>query len=190
LASGRIFDFVAEEVDLGEGRWVRREFATHPGAVAIIALDEAGRVLLQRQYRHPVRAYLWEPPAGLLDVAGEDRLAAAQRELAEEADLVAADWRELIDWYTTPGGVAERIWAFLARDLAAAPQAFEREDEEVDLVPAWVDLDEAANLALTGALSSPSAVVGILAAARAAGQPGGLDALPVAASHSPGRSAL
>jgi ADP-ribose pyrophosphatase len=180
LARGRIQDFVAETVDLGPAGTVVREFVEHPGAVGIIALDDDGRILLQRQYRHPVRAELWEPPAGLLDVAGEDPLTAARRELAEEADLVAADWRRLVDFRTTPGGCSERIVMFLARELSPAPEGFERTAEERDLVPAWIDLDEAADLVMAGALGSPTATVGILAAARATTRPGGLNALPPA----------
>ncbi|MDR1152084.1 MAG: NUDIX hydrolase [Bifidobacteriaceae bacterium] len=182
LARGRIQDFVAETVDLGRAGTVVREFVDHPGAVGVMAMDDAGRILLQRQYRHPVRAELWEPPAGLLDVAGEDPLTAAKRELAEEADLVAGDWRTLVRFCTTPGGCNERIAVFLARELTsvAADAAFIRQDEEVDLVPAWLRVDEAADLVLSGALSSPTAIVGILALAHAATQPGGWDALPPA----------
>jgi ADP-ribose pyrophosphatase len=173
---------VSETVDLGSAGVVVREFVDHPGAVAIVAVDDAGRVLLQRQYRHPVGAELWEPPAGLLDVAGEDPVAAAKRELAEEADLEAGDWRRLAEFCTTPGGCTERITVFLARDLhgKGAGEGFARVDEEADLVPAWVDLDDAAELVLSGALSSPTAVVGILAAVAAARRPGGWDALPAA----------
>jgi ADP-ribose pyrophosphatase len=179
LAVGRIQSFVAETVDLGSAGVVVREFVDHPGAVGVIALDDAGRILLQRQYRHPVRAELFEPPAGLLDVVGEDPLAAAKRELVEEADLVAGDWRRLVSFFTTPGGCNERISVFLARDLSPAmEEEFVREAEEANLVPAWVDLDEAADLVLRGALASPTAAIGILAAARAASRPGGFDALP------------
>jgi ADP-ribose pyrophosphatase len=182
LARGRIEDFVRETVDLGPAGVVVREFVAHPGAVAVIAVDDAGRVLLQRQYRHPVGAELWEPPAGLLDVAGEDPLGAARRELAEEADLVATDWRRLVEFYTTPGGCNERIVVFLARGLARVrpDEAFVREAEEASLVPVWIDLDEAADLVLAGALGSPTAVAGVLAAVRAAESPGGWDALPLA----------
>jgi ADP-ribose pyrophosphatase len=144
-------------------------------------MDDAGRILLQRQYRHPVRAELWEPPAGLLDVAGEEPLVAAQRELAEEADLTAGDWRRLVSFYTTPGGCTERIAMFLARELGPVCRdgvGFVRRDEEADLVPVWLPLAQAVALVLEGALASPTAVNGILATACAQAAPGGLDALP------------
>jgi ADP-ribose pyrophosphatase len=177
LHKGMIWDLVAEEVDLGDGVdgsehehvVVRREFLRHPGAVAIIVLDDDERVLLLRQYRHPVRRELWEPPAGLLDLPGEEAVVAAARELAEEADLVAARWDVLVDFYTSPGGNDEALRVFLARGLSAVPDAdlFEREHEERDMLARWVPLDEAVTLALSGALHNPSAVLGILAAAAA-----------------------
>ena len=177
LHRGMIWDLVAEHVDLGgddgASLVVRRELLRHPGAVAIIALDDDERVLLQRQYRHPVRRELWEPPAGLLDVDGEHARDAAARELAEEADLVAARWDVLVDFYTSPGGSDEALRVFLARGLTDVPHAdrFEREHEERDMLARWVPLSEAVTLVLNGSVHNPSTVVGVLAAAaaRAAG---------------------
>jgi len=168
LHEGRVWDLVSDEVDLGDSQVVR-EWVDHPGAVAVIALDEDERVLLLQQYRHPVRSELWEPPAGLLDVEGEPHVDAAARELAEEADLVAGSWWRLVDFYTTPGGSSERITIFLARDLSpvADEDRFERTDEEASMVPAWIALDDAIEAVLAGRLHSPTAVTGILAAAAA-----------------------
>jgi ADP-ribose pyrophosphatase len=169
LHAGRVFDLVTEDVDLGEGGTVTREFVRHPGAVAIVALDDHERVLLIRQYRHPVRSYLWEVPAGLLDVPGEPLVGAARRELAEEADLTAGSWHTLADYYTSPGGSDERLRVFLARDLDEVPadSRFERAEEELDMPSTWVPLAEAVALVQSGALHNPSAVVGILAASAA-----------------------
>jgi 8-oxo-dGDP phosphatase len=165
LVQGRIFDLVRDEVDLDHSV-VHREYVDHPGAVAVVVLDDQDRVLLLKQYRHPVRRELWEPPAGLLDVAGEAAQIGAARELAEEADLVAATWHTLVDYYTTPGGNNEALRVFLARDLSPVPEADRhvREDEERDIEPRWVPLDEAADAVLRGDLHNPSAVVGVLAA--------------------------
>ncbi|MFB8230854.1 NUDIX domain-containing protein [Cellulosimicrobium sp. NPDC055967] len=165
--AGRVFDLRSDVVDLGEGGRVTREYLDHPGAVAIVALDEQERVLLLRQYRHPVRRELWEVPAGLLDVVGEDARLAAARELAEESDLQAARWDVLVDYFTTPGGSNEALRVFLARDLSPVPddERFEREAEELDMELRWVPLDEALRGVLAGELHNPSAVVGILAAA-------------------------
>ena len=144
-----------------------REFVDHPGAVAVIALDEDERVLLLRQYRHPVRAELWEPPAGLRDVDGEPPHVTAARELAEEADLRAGEWHLLAEFANSPGGSNERILVYLARDLSQVPEAerFVREDEEAGMVPLWLPLDDAVTAVLEGRLHSPSAAVGVLAAA-------------------------
>lgn len=165
LVEGRIFDLVRDEVDLDHSV-VHREYVDHPGAVAVLVLDDEDRVLLLKQYRHPVRRELWEPPAGLLDVAGEPAQVGAARELAEEADLVAASWHVLVDYYTTPGGNNEALRVFLARDLSPVPEdeRHVREDEERDIELRWVPLDEAAAAVLRGDVHNPSAVVGVLAA--------------------------
>ncbi|HEY5553775.1 MAG TPA: NUDIX hydrolase [Cellulomonas sp.] len=168
IHAGKIWDIVSDVVDLGPTQ-VLREYVDHPGAVAIVAVDEQDRVLLVSQYRHPVRSELWEPPAGLLDVAGEPPVVAAARELAEEADLRADTWHVLVDFYTTPGGSSERIEVFLARGLHEVPEGERhvRIHEEADMVPVWVPLDDAVDAVLAGRLHSPTAVVGVLAAARA-----------------------
>lgn len=166
---GLVWDVVRETVELGPYRTVVREYVRHPGAVAVIALDEDDKVLLIRQYRHPVGAELWEPPAGLLDVPGEDPLEAAQRELAEEADLTATQWWELAGYLSSPGGSDESLRVYLARGLAEVPaeERHQREDEEADIEPAWVPLDDAVAAVVDGRLRNPSTVVGVLAAAAA-----------------------
>lgn len=168
LHHGKIWDLVSERADLGDSQ-VTREFLDHPGAVAIIALDAQERVLLLRQYRHPVRHELWEPPAGLRDVPGEPLVETAARELAEEADLRAGRWDLLTEFFSSPGGSNERITVYLARELSPVPEGdrFTREEEEAGMVPAWVPLDDAVDAVLTGRVHSPSATVGILAAAAA-----------------------
>ncbi|QDB79757.1 NUDIX hydrolase [Georgenia sp. 311] len=178
LHDGKVFDLVAEEVRLSpdDAAPVLREFLDHPGAVAVVALREGPdgeEVALVDQYRHPVRAVLWEVPAGLLDVAGEDYLTAAQRELAEETDLRAGRWDVLVDYFTTPGGSTESLRVYLARDVSEVPEGerHSRADEERDMTVRWVPLDDAVAAVYDGRLHNPSAVVGILATAgaRAAG---------------------
>ncbi len=163
---GMVWDVVRDTVDLGEGGTVRREYLQHPGAVAIVALDDRGRVLLIQQYRHPVGTFEWELPAGLLDVAGEPPWQAAARELHEEADLEAGRWDVLMDYYSSPGGVSEALRIFVARDLSDVPHGdrFTRESEELGMPTRWVDLDEAHDAVLRGQLHNPAAVIGILAA--------------------------
>ena len=176
--SGRIVDMIKDHVIVVEGQDpVVREYTRHPGAVAVVVLrGESGgeEILLERQYRHPVKAELWEIPAGLLDIPGEDPRLAAERELAEEADLVADRWDVLVDYFTSPGGSTEPLRIFLARELRDADEAFEREDEEATMEYAWVGLDDALTMVLDGRLHNPSAVIGVLAthAARARGWAG------------------
>lgn len=176
--SGRIVDMIKDHVIVVEGQDpVVREYTRHPGAVAVVVLrGESGgeEILLERQYRHPVKAELWEIPAGLLDIPGEDPRLAAERELAEEADLVADRWDVLVDYFTSPGGSTEPLRIFLARELRDADEPFEREDEEATMEYAWVSLDDALTMVLDGRLHNPSAVIGVLAthAARARGWAG------------------
>jgi ADP-ribose pyrophosphatase len=160
---GMIWDVVRDTVDLGAST-VRREYLRHPGAVTVLALDEQDRVLFLRQYRHPVRMELWELPAGLLDVEGEPPLLAAKRELAEEADLEAARWDVLIDWFNSPGGSDEALRCYLARDVTPATSVFERHDEELDMPLLWVPLEEARDAVLAGRVHNPGAALGVLAA--------------------------
>jgi ADP-ribose pyrophosphatase len=164
--AGMVWDVVRDRVDLGEAGVVHREYVRHPGAVAVLVLDEADRVLLVRQYRHPVRHELWELPAGLLDVAGEPPLEAARRELAEEADRRADRWDVLLDWFNSPGGMDEAVRVYLARGVSLVPpdERHTRGDEELGMPVRWVDLDQAHRAVLDGRIHNPATVVGLLAA--------------------------
>lgn len=166
--SGKLFAMRTETVDLGHGEPVIRDYMAHPGAAAIVALDETERVCMIRQYRHPVRATLWEIPAGLLDSPDEPLLDVGRRELAEEVDLGAHRWDVLADFYASSGCTDERVRVFLARDLyATASSSFVREAEEAEIEVRWVPLDDAVAAVLAGRFHSPAATVGILAAAAA-----------------------
>jgi 8-oxo-dGTP pyrophosphatase MutT (NUDIX family) len=190
--NGRVWSVVTDDVRFGEpdGPAVRRDVVLHPGAVAVIALDDHDRVLLIRQYRHPVGRYLFEPPAGLLDVAGEPPLATAQRELAEEAGITASHWAVLVDQYMSPGGMSEAIRVYLARGLAPLPggRPYTGEAEEAHLPQAWVPLDQARDLVLAGEVGSPTTVSGVLAAWAA--RAGGWSGLRPADAPWPARDAL
>ncbi|WP_297083145.1 NUDIX hydrolase [uncultured Demequina sp.] len=167
--AGKVWDVASDQVDLGEAGVVTRDYVRHTGAVVIVALDESERVYLVRQYRHPVEAECWEPPAGLLDVAGESPVDAARRELHEEADLTAERWHTLVDYYPSGGGVSEAVRVFLARDIGEVPEdeRHERTDEERDMIGAWVPLEDAVAAVLDGRIHASSAVAGLLATDRA-----------------------
>ncbi|WP_285318346.1 NUDIX hydrolase [Pseudarthrobacter sp. lyk4-40-TYG-27] len=167
---GRIWDVVSDTFQLSEsGDALTRDYIDHPGAVAVLPMDAGGRILLLKQYRHPVGMDLWEVPAGLLDVEGEDFVVGAARELAEEADLAAGTWNVLADVFNSPGSSSEAIRIYLARDLTEIPhhERHERTDEEAEIEFHWISLDDAVASVLAGRLHNPSAVVGILAAAAA-----------------------
>jgi len=176
-----------DEVVMPDGSVVRRDYQVHPGSVAVLALDEEDRVLLINQYRHPVRHKLWEIPAGLLDVPGENPLHAAQRELYEEAHVKAEEWRVLTDVYTTPGGCDEAVRIFLARDLSEAEgERFEAEHEETDMEHARVPVDDLVRLVLSGDVHNNCLVVGVLSLVAARGGDG-LDSLRPADATWPAR---
>ena len=162
---GKVWDVRSDRIRYGDDEIVR-QYVDHTGAVAIVALDDAGRVLLIQQYRHPIRHRDWELPAGLLDVAGEEPLEAARRELAEEADLVAAHWEPLVSSWTTPGGNDEIIHIFLATGVEAATAAHDREDEEADIRVEWVPLADAVDAVLDGRMRNGILAIGVLAAAQ------------------------
>jgi ADP-ribose pyrophosphatase len=166
-----------DEVVMPDGGTATRDYQVHPGSVAVLALDDTGGVLVLKQYRHPVRHKLWEIPAGLLDVPGENPLHAAQRELYEEAHVKAEDWRVLVDLYTSPGGSDEAVRIFLARGVRAADgERFEVSEEEADMEVARVPLTELVRGALAGDLHNTCLVAGVLAlSAVLAGE--GVDAL-------------
>ena len=162
---GWVWDVRSDRVAYGDGEIIR-EYVAHTGAVAVVAIDDGGRVLLIQQYRHPIRHRDWELPAGLLDVVGEEPLLAAQRELAEEADLVAANWESLVSVWTTPGGNVEMIHVFLATGVSSTAQAHEREDEEADIRVEWVPLSDAVEAVLAGRMHTGILSIGVLAAER------------------------
>ena len=166
---GRMMRFVTDEVTTPDGHTMVREYLEHPGAVAIIAVADQSRLAVVIQYRHPVGYKEVEAPAGLLDVASEDPLAAAQRELAEEVELAARDWRVLVDIFSSPGGSSESLRIYLARDLVQAPrpEGFVLGDEEAHMEVRWAALEDVIDGIYAGHLQNPSLVTGALSLATA-----------------------
>jgi 8-oxo-dGDP phosphatase len=178
LGDGTLVRLRRDTVRMPDGDEVARDILEHPGAVAVLALDEAGRVLLIRQYRHPVGRLLWEIPAGLRDVAGEPPHVTAERELIEEAGYRAAQWHALVDFFPSPGISTERVRVFLARGLSQVPEAertFVPVHEEAHLLVAWMGLDELVARVLAGELHNGVTALGILSAYAA--RQGGFTAL-------------
>ncbi|MFI5100227.1 MAG: NUDIX domain-containing protein, partial [Actinomycetes bacterium] len=150
---GRVWDVVTDTVQLPGGEQVVRDVVLHPSAVAVLALDAQDRVLVVHQYRHAARATLWELPAGLLDVAGEDPLAAASRELWEETHHEAESWDVLVDFMSSPGFCDEAIRVYLARDVRRSTGAeHPRHGEERGMPVEWAGLDDLVAAVLGGGL--------------------------------------
>ncbi|MFC7619098.1 NUDIX domain-containing protein [Microlunatus sp. GCM10028923] len=190
LAAGRKTAYRSDRVRTPDGELISREYLKHPGAVGVIALDDHDRVVLVRQYRHPVRHRLIEPPAGLLDNGDEDYLIGAQRELAEEVGLAGRDWRVLVDLFTSPGISSESLRVYLARGLTEAPlpDGFVPHAEEAHMDVVRAGLDDLVQAVLEGRLHNPTLVTGVLAA-WAARTRDGFDALRPADAPWPAREA-
>ena len=164
--SGRVIATRTEQVLSPEGEVLTRDFIRHPGAVAVVCLDEDDRMLVLDQYRHPVGHRLIEPPAGLLDVDDEDPAVAAARELFEEGHVRAASWWLLTEYTTSPGMADEAVRIFLARDVTvvAGADRYVAHGEEASMTVAWIPLDDLVVGILAGRLHNPNMVVGALAA--------------------------
>lgn len=160
---GAVWDVRRDWFEL-EGASIVREYQDHPGAVAVLAEDADGRILLIKQYRHPIGYRDWELPAGLLDVDGEEPEAAARRELAEEADLQAGTWSRLCQFFSSPGGSSEVITVYRARDFSPTGERFERTAEESGIELRWVARDEVVEAILDGRLRNAILVIAVLQA--------------------------
>lgn len=156
--TGRVLRLNLETVTLPNGSIAELEIAHHPGGAAVVAVDAEGRVCLLRQFRHAAGGWLTELPAGKLD-GGEPPLACAQRELAEEAGVVARQWDKLGEVYSSPGVLTEVIHLFLAQDLAASDA---RPEEHEVFEAEWLPVSDAVALAASGRLRDAKSVIGLL----------------------------
>ncbi len=161
---GKILALRVDEVAMPGGGTARREVVEHPGAVAVVALDEQDHVVLVHQYRYPLGRRLWEIPAGLLDVDGEAPEVAASRELAEEVGVAAAEWSVLVDLASSAGFTDQSERVFLARELTDVSRPEPTGDEEADLVVTRVPLEEAVRGVHAGEIVNAATVAGLLAA--------------------------
>lgn len=166
LHSGKIFALRRDEVRMPGGKTATRDVVEHYGAVGVVAMDSVspeGKIPLIYQYRHAFGRRLWELPAGLLDVRGEDAHLTAGRELVEEAGLTASTWRVLVDLDSTPGFSDESVRVYLATGLSEVDRP-EAHDEEADLTLRWYPIADAAGMVFSGEIVNAIAVAGILAA--------------------------
>jgi ADP-ribose pyrophosphatase len=163
LHTGKIFALRKDQVRMPGGKLVTREVVEHYGAVAVVAMDDEGRLPMVYQYRHPFGRRLWELPAGLLDVNGEAAHLTAARELREEAGLEARTWQVLVDLDSTPGFSDESVRVYLATGLTQVGRP-EAHDEEADMTLQWYPIADAVRRVFSGEIVNSLAVAGILAA--------------------------
>ena len=166
IYSGRIVSLKQRFLELGDGRRVMREIVEHAPGSAVVAIEDDGNVLLVRQHRPAVDAYLLELPAGLLD-PGETPEECARRELAEETGYSARRLEPLVSFYTSPGFSTELIHVFVATELVEARTAHD-EEEEIELVR--LPLDDAIFKVTNQELSDAKTVAGLMAFARMRGE--------------------
>jgi 8-oxo-dGTP pyrophosphatase MutT (NUDIX family) len=143
---GRIIEVSSERLRFANGREYDLDLVRHPGAAAVVAIDDGGRVCLVRQYRHGVLDFLWEIPAGKLD-GGEAPQLCAVRELAEETGVTAREWTSLGIYIPAPGIFTEIIHLYLARDLVVGTPT---PDSDEDLELQWLPLEQAIGMLLNG----------------------------------------
>jgi 8-oxo-dGTP pyrophosphatase MutT (NUDIX family) len=169
IYEGQIVAVRVDTVQMPDGSSTDREVVRHADSVAVVALDAQQRVLLIRQYRHPIGRKLWELPAGLRDQDGEPPLETARRELAEETGIRAATWVTLVDLHPSPGISTEAVRVYLATDLKVQDRAGDAAGEEKDLEQRWLPLRRALEEVLSGAITNGLAVAGLLAVCSHAG---------------------
>jgi len=157
-----VFKVFSEQVREPDGVRVRRDIVRHHGSVVILALEDGQgrhpRVLLERQYRHAAGARLWELPAGSLE-PGENKLAAAKRELAEETGYTAARWQKALFFYVSPGFLDESMVVYLARGLKKG-QAEPEDDERIAV--RFFPLSQAVRMAMTGKIKDAKTLAALL----------------------------
>lgn len=157
---------VIEQVRMPDGAEREREIVEHDDAVAVVPVDDRGRVLLLKQYRQPLRRYLLEIPAGKLDVEGEAPEEAARRELAEELGVSAGELVHLVTMHNSAGWSTERTHVYLGRHLREVPppEGFTAEAEEADMEVVPVAALDAVAMARAGELTDAKTLAGLLLA--------------------------
>ena len=160
LYRGKVFTLVSENITLANGVITDMEFVQHPGATAIIPMLNDTRIILINQYRHSLRKFIWEIPAGTRD-PNESAITCAQRELIEETGYAAEKWQELGEITPVPGYSDERIRVFLATEMKTAAQNLDA-DEMLDVHE--LEFDEAINMIRRGEIQDSKTIAGLFMA--------------------------
>jgi ADP-ribose pyrophosphatase len=171
LYAGRVFNLIVDQVEYPSGNRSVREVAEHSGGAVAVPLFDDGSVLLVRQYRYPVKAFLYELPAGKLQV-GEDPQTCAARELEEETGYIASRWEKLTAIYTTPGFCTEQLHIFLAMQLQPSTRGQSLEEGEMHLTNEKIPFATAVGMIEAGTIVDSKTICGILLAERRMRRPG------------------
>lgn len=162
IYKGRIFGLSKDQVEFQSGAVVQIDVVHHNGGAAVVAVNERLEVAIVKQYRHPMREFCLELPAGKLE-EGDSPEEAARRELEEEAGLVAADWKLLSVAYPAPGYCSERLYIYLARELKAVES---RPDFDEELEVIYLPFDRACEMIYSGEIKDAKTIIGLLATDR------------------------
>ena len=160
---GKIMSIQRDKLTRGDDNIFIRETAVAGDAVGIVALDDKGRILLVRQYRHPVGEPVWEIPAGRMDIEDEKPEQTALRELQEETDTSAEKIQYLTVFGNSVGWTTEKTYVFLARGLKGVPE-YDRQNEEADIEKKWISMSEALDMVRSGQLNDAKTIIGLLLA--------------------------
>jgi ADP-ribose pyrophosphatase len=163
--AGRVFNLVIDEVEYPSGNRSIREVAQHPGGAVVVPLFDDGTILLVRQFRYPIKKYLYELPAGKLD-AGEDPALCAARELEEETGYTAGVLKKLTAIYTTPGFCSEQLHIYLATGLKKSPRGQQLEEGEMDLTIKRLPLRQVVAMIEQDEIVDSKTICGVLLADR------------------------
>ncbi|MBM4168018.1 MAG: NUDIX hydrolase [Ignavibacteria bacterium] len=158
--AGKVFDLVVDEIEYPSGNRAIREVAEHPGGAVVVALSEHDEILLVRQYRYPMKEFLYELPAGRLS-PGEDPGECAARELEEETGYRAQSLHHLLSFYTSPGFCSERLHIFLAETLESTGKGQQLEEGELSLTYGWIPLADAIEMIRRGEIVDSKTICGI-----------------------------
>ena len=162
---GRVFDIIVDDVEYPSGNPSVREVARHSGGAVVVPVFPDGRVVLIRQHRYPLDAFIWELPAGKLN-RGEDPLDCARRELEEETGYLAGEWTLLNSIYTTPGFCDEVLHIYLAGGLTEAPGGRKPEEGEASMTVKIIPLGEALGMIDRMEIRDGKSICGILQGVR------------------------
>ena len=169
--TGPLFRVLHDKLIEPGGKHSERDVIRHNGSVVILAIDSSKSkknpwIVIERQYRHAANQFLWELPAGKLD-AGEDALAGAKRELAEETGYAAKKWRPLVEYYASPGFLGESMKVFLAEGLVAG-DAHPEDDEQIEF--RLVKLSDVLKMIEKGAILDGKTLTSVLLYSRMTGR--------------------